>query len=110
SRSGGPSARGHCRGQRGTRKTAVAADDQRVAPTLERERSKRLRDYAHDLRRQRAADDAADVVRLEDFGGKGGESHGRSRVIERTNQAERIRPLPRSTANAPRLRSQAQEL
>src|SRR5437868_4979738 len=47
---------------------AVAADRDRVAAALAREAAERLSDDAHDLRRQRFADDAADVVSLEDFG------------------------------------------
>ena len=48
-------------------KPAVAGDDDSVATAIERERAQRLADTAHDRRRQRLADDAADVVGLEDF-------------------------------------------
>ena len=49
-------------------KAAVAADDERVAAALQGERAQRLADRADDRRRERPADDAADVVGLEDFG------------------------------------------
>jgi len=64
------------RRKRGTRKPAVAPDDEGVAPALLRQRAERLPDGAHDLRRQRAADDPADVVRLENLGGEHRDRHG----------------------------------
>jgi hypothetical protein len=56
----------------GARQPSVTADRKRVASLLARERTQRLSHRAHDVRRQSAADDAANVVGLEDFAGKGG--------------------------------------
>jgi hypothetical protein len=54
--------------QLGAGEATVATDHDRVAAALLRERPQRLSDRADDGRRQRAADDAADVVGLEDLG------------------------------------------
>ena len=54
----------------GARIPPIARDDDRVAPALLRQRSERLPDSMDDRRRQRLADNPANVVSLEDVGGQ----------------------------------------
>ncbi len=67
---GGADAIGNRGGELRPGEAAVATDDDRVAPALLRKRAQRLADRANDRWRQRLADDAADVVGLEDLGRK----------------------------------------
>src|SRR6185437_14881586 len=91
-RAAGADSGGKCSGELRTRQPAVAADDQRVAAALLRQRAERLSDGLDDRRGQRLADDAANVVRLEDFVGKG---HRSNRVDRRGAPPSSGKPLLR---------------
>ena len=65
---GGAQAGGQCRGQFGAGEAPVAADDDGVAAAFEQLGTDRAADDFNDFRCQRFADDAADVIGLEDFG------------------------------------------
>ena len=57
-------------GELRTGQPSVASDHDLIALTFQREAAQRLADIAHDRGRQRPADDASDVVGLEDFRGE----------------------------------------